>query len=59
MRWPWIALVVVLLAAFPNLLGLVGVLVTEPVVVAFGLGVVAAVWPRRRAVRVRTRRGRR
>lgn len=58
MRWPLIALAVVLMATFPNLLGLLGILATEPVVVAFGLGVAVAIWPRRRTI-TRTRRGRR
>jgi hypothetical protein len=58
MRWSLIILAVALLVTFPNLLALVGVLVAEPVVVAFGLGVAAALWPRRRAV-ARGGRGRR
>ncbi|MFB7224209.1 MULTISPECIES: hypothetical protein [Terrabacteria group] len=57
MRWSLIILALALVLTFPNLLGLVGVLVTEPIVVAFGLGVAAAIWPRHRAVaRIRGRR---
>ncbi|WP_442803392.1 hypothetical protein OG411_17385 [Streptomyces pseudogriseolus] len=58
MRWSLIALALALVAVFPNLLGLVAALTAEPVIVAFGLGVAAAYWPRRRAA-ARTRRGRR
>lgn len=58
MRWPLIILAVALLVTFPNLLGLLGALAGEPVVVAFGLGVAAALWPRRRAV-ARAHRSRR
>lgn len=58
MRWPLIALALVLVFTFPNLLGLVAALVAEPVIVAFALGAAAAYWPRRRAA-ARARRGRR
>lgn len=58
MRWSLIALAGVLLVTFPNLLGLLGFLAAQPVVVAFGLGVAAALWPRRRAA-ARYRRGQR
>ena len=57
MRWPLIALAVVLLLTFPHLLGLVGVFVEQPVIVAFGLGAAAALGSRRtRTARARRRR---
>ncbi|MGV4890393.1 hypothetical protein ACSR0Z_28015 [Streptomyces viridosporus] len=58
MKWPLIVLAAALLLTFPNLLDLIGVLLAKPVVVAFGCGVAAALWPRRRAA-ARYRRGRR
>ncbi|CAL9301130.1 hypothetical protein [Streptomyces sp. SudanB91_2054] len=59
MRWSLIALTVVLLATFPNLLSLLSFLAGEPLAVAFVLGATAGLgWARRPAVTRLARRRR-
>lgn len=59
LRWALIALLLVLLLTFPQLLALVASLLSKPVVVAFGVGTVAGLNWHRRPPLARYRRGRR
>ena len=58
MKWLLITLAVMLLVVFPNLLGLLELAVSEPVVMAFGVGTAtgASWYRRRRTVHYRRRR---